>query len=126
MLDLVAGHTEVDAVIYLGIGIQAAQAELFRSGPLHPDHGLDRMVAFHESQDRRYARAAADVSEAHGKPVLVATDLTYTDRAYGNAGPRGVVESRRVPFPSGHRAVRTLLHLCRYAEYRSRLGRRDG
>ena len=124
VLDLVAGHPEVDAVIYLGIGIQAAQAELFRSGVLHPDHGLDRMVAFHESQDRRYAQAAADVSEAHGKPVLVATDLTYTDRAYGNAGPRGVVESGRVPFPSGHRAVGTLSHLVRYAEYRRRL--KDG
>jgi acetyltransferase len=119
-LDLAAGHPDVDAVLYLGIGIQAAQAQVFKSGSLYPDHGLDRMVEFHESQDRRYALAAAEASAAHGKPVLVATDLTYTDRAYGNAGPRGVVESGRVPFPSGHRAVRTLAHLCRYADYRRR------
>ncbi len=117
VLDRVAAHPDVDAVLYLGIGIQAAQAQVFKGGPLYPDYGLDRMVAFHESQDRRYALAATEASRTHGKPVLVATDLAYTDRAYGNAGPHGVVASGRVPFPSGHRAVRTLAHLCRYADH---------
>ncbi|MEE8558799.1 MAG: CoA-binding protein [Myxococcota bacterium] len=120
-LELVTSHPEVDAVIYLGIGIQAAQANLFRSGDLYPDHGLDRMVEFHQRQDHRYALAASEVSQKHDKPVLVATDLTYTDRHYGNAGPAGVVETGRAPLPSGHRAVRTLVHLARYAEYRRRL-----
>jgi acetyltransferase len=120
VLELAAAHPEVDAVIYLGIGIQAAEAHLIRSGPLYPGFGLDRLVEFHERQDRRYALAAAESSQKHGKPVLVATDLTYTDRAYGNAGPRGVLESGRVPFPSGHRAVRALAHLVRYAEHRRR------
>ena len=33
VLDLVCAHPDVDAVIHLGIGIQAAQAQAFRSGP---------------------------------------------------------------------------------------------
>jgi acetyltransferase len=115
ILELVAAHPDVDAVIYLGIGIQAAQAQVVKTGSLYPEHGLDRVVSFHERQDRRYALAAGEASRKHGKPVLVATDLTYTDRHYGNAGPLGVIESGRVPFPSGHRAVRTLNHMIRYA-----------
>ncbi len=79
------------------------------------------MVTFHESQDRRYAQAAALASERHAKPILVASDLIYTDRAYGNPGPLGVKESGRLPFPSGHRAVVALAHMLRYARYLQRL-----
>jgi acetyltransferase len=122
VLDLVAAHPDVDAVIYLGIGIQAAQAHAYRSGPFYPAHGLERIVAFQERQDRRYALAAAEASARHGKPVLVATDLTYTDRPYGNAGPLGVRESGRIAWPSGHRAVRTLGLMLRYARWRQRRG----
>ncbi len=125
VLDLAAAHPEVDAVIYLGIGIQAAQAQVVKSGSLHPDYGLDRVADFHQRQDHRYALAAVEASQKHRKPVLVATDLTYTDRHYGNPGPRSVIDSGRVPFPSGHRAVRTLTHLVRYAEYRDRQGVAD-
>src|SRR5262249_57281012 len=85
VLDLVCAHAEVDAVLLLGIGIQANQAHLFRTGPFFPEHGLERISEFHERQDRRYAEAAAAASTRHEKPVLVATELTYTDRAYGNA-----------------------------------------
>jgi len=121
VLDLAAAHPDVDAILYLGLGIQAAQAEVFRSGRFHPDYGLDRMAEFHSRQDRRYALAATEASRRHQKPVLVATDLVYTDRAYGNAGPLGVAESGRIAYPSGHRAVSALAHLARYAEYRRRL-----
>jgi acetyltransferase len=34
VIDLVCAHPAVDAVIHLGLGIQAAQANLFKSGPL--------------------------------------------------------------------------------------------
>jgi acetyltransferase len=68
VLDLLCAHPAVDAVVHLGIGIQAAQAEAFRSGPFHPGHGLDRIVEFHERQDRRYAAAAREASERHGSP----------------------------------------------------------
>jgi acetyltransferase len=119
VLDLCAGHPDVDAVIYLGLGIQANQAHAFRSGAFYPQHGLDRIVEFHERQDRRYAQAAADASARHAKPVLVATDLTYTDRHYGNAGPLGVRDSGRIAWPSGQRAVRSLARMLRYARWRA-------
>jgi acetyltransferase len=117
VLDLICAHPEVDAVIHLGLGIQAAQAHAFRSGPFFPGHGLERIVEFHERQDRRYARAAREASERHGKPVLSASELSYTDRAYGNSGPVGVREEGRLCYPSAHRAVAALRALCSYAGY---------
>jgi acetyltransferase len=53
---------DVDAVLHLGLGIQASQAQAFRSGAFYPGHGLDRIVEFHERQDRRYAKAAREAS----------------------------------------------------------------
>ncbi len=121
VLDLLCAHPDVDAVIHLGIGIQSAQAEVFRSGAFHPGHGLDRIVDYHERQDRRYAEAAKAASERHGKPVLVASELVYTDRAYGNAGPLAVREGGRLCYPSAHRAVQSLAALVQYAEHRRQL-----
>ncbi|MEN8160622.1 MAG: acetate--CoA ligase family protein [Myxococcota bacterium] len=120
VLDLICAHPDVDAVIHLGLGIQAAQAQAFRSGSFHPGHGIERIVEFHERQDRRYAKAAAEASERHGKPVLSATEQAYTDRFYGNAGPVGVREEGRVCYPSAHRAVAALRALVTYAEFRAR------
>ncbi len=118
LLDCIVGHEGVDAVIYLGLGIQAAQANVMKSSPFFPGHGLDRIAEFHERQDRRYAEAAAAASSRHGKPVLCATELVYTDRAYGNSAPLAVAESGRLCYPSAHRAVNALAHLCTYAAYR--------
>ncbi len=118
VMDLVCAHPDVDAVLHLGIGIQAAQAQAFRSGPFHPEHGLERIADFHERQDRRYAQAARQASERHGVPVLTATELVYADRAYGNAGPLGVMEGGRLCYPSAHRAVRALRALVDYAEFK--------
>jgi acyl-CoA synthetase (NDP forming) len=117
-LDLVCAHPDVDAVLLLGIGIQSNQANAFRSGPFFPGHGLERICEFHERQDRRYAEAAQAASERHGKPVLVATELTYADRAYGNAGPMAVREGGRLCYPSAHRAVAALAAMVEYAEFR--------
>lgn len=117
VLDLVCGHPDVDAVLHLGLGIQAGQAQVFRSGPFFPEHGLERIAEFHESQDRRYALVAKQASERHGKPVLTTTELVHTDREYGNAGPRGVREAGRVCYPSAHRAVGALRALVRRAEW---------
>ncbi len=120
VLEILCSHPEVDGVVQLGLGIQAAQANLFRSGPFSADPGLDRIAGFHERQDRRYAEAAREASERAGKPVLVATELVYTDRDYGNAGPLAVREGGRVCHPSAHRAVAALAALCAYAEHRAR------
>ncbi len=122
VLDLVCSHPEVDAVIHLGIGIQAASANVLKSGPFYPEHGLERIVAFHERQDRRYARAAREASERHGVPVLTATELVHTDRHYGNPGPQGVKEEGRLCYPSAHRAVGALRALVHYAEWRREIG----
>jgi acetyltransferase len=117
-LDLVCGHPDVDAVVFLGLGIQANQANGFRTGEFFPGFGLDRIVEFHERQDRRYAEAARAASERHRKPVLVATELVYADRAYGNAGPLAVRDGGRLCYPSAHRAVAALRAIVEYVEFR--------
>ena len=89
-----------------------------RNGPFYPDHGLERIVEYHERQDRRFAQAAADISDRTGTPILCATELAVTDPA--NAGPAAVRSSGRLCYPSSHRAVRALDQLWRYARYRRR------
>jgi acyl-CoA synthetase (NDP forming) len=118
VLDIVTSHPDVDAVVYLGLGIQSNQAGLLRNGRFWPDDGLERIVAYHERQDSRFARAAADASATTGKPVLTATELAVADP--GNAGPREVRATRRYCFPSAQRAVRALEHLWRYSRFRQR------
>ena len=61
VLEIVARHPSVDAVVLLGMGIQSNQARMEREGPFFPDHGLDRIVAFHDRQDHRYTAAAAEL-----------------------------------------------------------------
>jgi acetyltransferase len=118
VLGLVASHPDVHAVIYLGLGIQSNTARLLREGPFHPGSGLDRIVEFHERQDRRFAEAAAEVSERTGKPVLTATELAVADPA--NPGPATVRATGRLCYPSANRAVTALEHLWRYARWRQR------
>jgi acetyltransferase len=118
VMELISSHDAVDAVIYLGLGIQSNQARLLRTGRFYPDHGLDRIVAYHERQDERFARAAADVSDTTGKPILSATELAIADP--DNPGPRTVRATGRLCYPSSHRAVTALAHLWRYARYRQR------
>jgi len=118
VLDLICAHPDVDALVHLGIGIQAASANVLKTGRFCGDHGLERIVSFHERQDRRYAAAAREASERYGKPVLTATELVHTDRHYGNPGPQGVKEEGRLCYPSAHRAIRALRSLVDYAEFR--------
>ena len=109
VLDLVTAHPDVDAVVYLGLGIQSNQARLMRAGRFYPDHGLERIVAYHERQDARFAGAAAAASVRTAKPVLTATELAIADP--DNPGPAAVRASGRLCYPSAHRAVRALAHL---------------
>ncbi len=118
VLQLIADHPGVDAVIYLGLGIQSNQARMLLDGGFHPDHGLERIVAYHERQDTRFAQAAHDVSAATGKPILTATELAvaFPD----NAGPATVRATGRLCYPSADRAVTALGHLWRHSRYLSR------
>ncbi|MDX2382191.1 MAG: acetate--CoA ligase family protein [Acidimicrobiia bacterium] len=115
VLALAASHPDVDAVIYLGLGIQSNQARMMRDGRFYPDHGLQRIVDYHERQDARFAAAAAELSERTGKPILTATELAVADP--DNAGPVAVRASGRLCYPSGERAVTALGHLVRYAKF---------
>ncbi len=120
VLEAIAAHPDVDAVIYLGLGIQSNQARLEREGGFYPDHGLARIVDFHERQDARYAQAAVDVSVATGKPILCATELAVADPA--NAGPATLRANGKLCYASANRAVTALEHLWRYARFRQRRG----
>ena len=120
VLEMIALHPGVHAVIYLGIGIQSNQARLLREGGFYPDHGIERIVAYHERQDQRFAEAAAELSQRTGKPILTATELAVADP--DNPGPATVRATGRLCYPTGNRAVAALGHLYRAAAFRSRRG----
>ena len=101
-----------------GSHLSRTAANAFASGPFYPEYGLDRITEFHQRQDRRYAEAAHEASQKHGKPVLTASELVYTDRDYGNAGPLEVKETGRLCYASAHRAIDCLRAMCDYVEYR--------
>jgi acyl-CoA synthetase (NDP forming) len=118
VMELVAAHPDVDAIVYLGLGIQSNQARMMREGTFYPDHGLERIVDYHERQDARFAYAAAEISAATGKPILTATELAFADPS--NAGPAAVRETGRLCYGSANRAVGALEHLVRWAEFTRR------
>ncbi len=115
VMEMIASHPEVNAIVYLGLGIQSNQARMMREGGYFPDHGLDRIVSYHERQDQRFATAAAEISASTGKPILTATELAVADSA--NPGPAAVRASGRLCYPSANRAVVALGHLWRYARF---------
>ena len=120
VMAMVAEHPDIDAVVYLGLGIQSNQARLMREGPYYPGDGLERIVDYHERQDARFAQAAAEISDATGKPILTATELAVA--IPDNPGPVAVRESGRLCYASSQRAVTALGHLYRYARFRARRG----
>jgi acyl-CoA synthetase (NDP forming) len=120
VMAMIANHPDVHAIVYLGLGIQSNQARLMREGRFYPDHGIERIVAYHERQDQRFAEAAAEISIATGKPILTATELAVADP--DNPGPLAVRASGRLCYGSSNRAVAALGHLYRYAEFRRTRG----
>ncbi len=120
VMEMIAAHPDVHGIVYLGLGIQSNQARMMREGHFYPDHGLERIVAYHERQDERFAQAAAELSQRYDKPILTATELAVADP--DNAGPRAVRETGRLCYASGNRAVTALGHLWQYAQYRQRRG----
>ncbi|HAP75484.1 MAG TPA: hypothetical protein DCR14_05315 [Acidimicrobiaceae bacterium] len=120
VMEMIAAHPDVHSVIYLGLGIQSNQARMMREGRFYPDHGLERIVAYHERQDERFAEAAHELSLKYDKPILVATELAVADP--DNAGPRAVRASGRLCYASGNRAVTALGHMWRYAQFRRSRG----
>ena len=113
VMEMIASHPEIHSVLYLGMGIQANQAAMMKDGPFYPDHGLERIVEYHERQDRRFAQAAADVSNATGKPILIATELGAADPA--NPGVATVRDTGRLCYGSANQAIAALEHLWTYS-----------
>ena len=120
ILELVAGHRRVDAVLLLGMGILSNTAAMMRRGQFYPDHGLERIVNFRERQDARYAQAAAEVAARTGTPVLVATELADTSPQM--PGPATMRAAGMMCHASAGRAIRSLDHLVRHARWRSARG----
>ena len=115
VMELVATHPDVHSIIYLGLGIQSNQAQMMRHGTFYPDHGLERIVEYHERQDTRFAEAAHELSVQTGKPILTSTELAVADPT--NAGPVAVRASGRLCYPSGERAVTALGHMLRRVKH---------
>jgi acyl-CoA synthetase (NDP forming) len=119
VLGLVAAHEGIDAVLLLGTGIQSNQARLMRDGPFYPDHGLERIVDYHERQDQRFAQATVDVSAATGKPVMMATELAVADP--NNPAPATLTAAGGHCFSSADSAIRALDGLWTYSRFRQRV-----
>ncbi len=87
VLEIAARHPAVDAVVVLGLGIQGNEGRMELEGPFYPGHGLERIVGYHERQDRRFTETAAALSKEIGKPILMATELAI-DRSRQPGGRR--------------------------------------
>ena len=119
VLELVAAHPDVDAVVYLGLGIQSNQARLMRDGALLPRPRARAHRRLPRAPGRAVRRRPPpSISDATGKPILTATELAVA--VPDNAGPRTVRATGRVCYPSSNRAVTALAHLYRYARWRDR------
>ena len=112
LLPIIAAHRQVDAVIYLGLGIQSNTAAMEQAGRFYPDHGLARVVEYHRRQDTRFAEAADAASRAANKPVIAATELSITNPE--NSGPATVRATGRFCHAAGDEAVTALDHMWRY------------
>lgn len=113
LIDAVAAHPSVDAIVFLGLGIQSNQASLMSAGPFATDVDVARIADYHRRQDTRYVEAAVTASTHHGKPVVLATELAITDPT--NPGPATCRRMGVHCFPSGPRAVRALGEMARYS-----------
>jgi acetyltransferase len=118
VLEVVARHPEVDSIVFLGMGIQGNEGRMEKEGPFYPNFGLDRIVGYHERQDRRFTETAAALSAEVGKPILTATELAIADPS--NPAVAGCRDSGQLCYASANRAVTALGHLWQYACHRQR------
>lgn len=115
VLEAICLEDEVDAVLFLGIGIQSNEAAVMRAGRFFPDHGLGRIVAYHERQDARYAEVAVACMERFAKPILIATELSISHP--DNPGPATLRRLGKYCFPTAERAVGALDNMVARATF---------
>mgnify|MGYP006279933901 FL=1 len=112
IFELLLSSSEVDSVVFLGLGIQSNQARLMREGRFFPEFGIERIVGFHEGQDVKYAQKAVELARRHGKPILVATELSTADQS--NPGVATLRQLGVPVFSSAASVVRALEHATRW------------
>ena len=121
VMELIAAHPDVHAIVYLGLGIQSNQARLMREGRFYPDHGLERIVAYHERQDERFAagrrRAVRAVRQADPHRDRARRRRPGQRRARAPCGPP---DGCATPAATG-RSPRSAT-CTQYAEHRRRRG----
>ena len=95
VLEMIAAHDAVDAIVYLGLGIQSNQARMMKDGPVLP---------------RPRARTDRDVPRAAGRPLRRGRggDL----RRHGQADPHRHRAGGRRPVNAGPATVRATGRLC--------------
>ncbi|MGI8662641.1 MAG: CoA-binding protein [Acidimicrobiales bacterium] len=118
VLEITASHPDVDAIVFLGMGIQGNQGRMEREGSFYPEHGLERIVGYHERQDRRFTETAAAIAKRVGKPILTATELATTDPS--NPAVAGCRDAGVLCYGSANRAVTAVAHLWAYASWLQR------
>ena len=122
VLELVAGHPDVDAVVYLGLGIQSnqARADARRALLPRPRPRADRRLPRAPGRPLRRRRRPRS-SDAHRQAD------PHRHRARGRrprttpGRPRSA-PAGRLCYPSANRAVAALDHLWRRAQHRLRRG----
>ena len=119
VMELIAAHPDVHAIVYLGLGIQSNQARLMREGGFYPDHGLERIVAYHERQDERFAEAADELSravrQADPHRHRAGRRRPRQPRPGGGAGQRAALLRQRQPSRRGARPPRAVRQVPRAA-----------
>ena len=108
IFNLLLSSPEVDSIVFLGLGIQSNQARLMREGRFYPDHGLERIVGFHEGQDVKYAQRSVELSRQYSKPILIASELVTSDPS--NPGVSALRELGVAAFPNAWSVIRALEH----------------
>ena len=93
-----------------------------RGGPFYPDHGLERIVDYHERQDARFAaggrRGVRALRQAGAHRHRARRSPTPT-----TPGPAAVRATGRLCYPTANRAVTALDHLWRHARHREAASR---
>ena len=112
----IAAHPDVDAVIYLGLGIQANQARAdARRAASTPTTASSASSPTTSARTPASPRPRPTISDATGKPILIATELAVADP--DNAGPAAVRATGRLCYPSANRAVTALDHAWERARW---------
>ena len=115
IVDLVLSHDSVDALIFLGLGIQGNIARLYEESEYF-DTGMERIVNFHKSQEIKYVSSLTNGSLYWQKPVLVASELGSADSL--NPAVTELKKEKWFCHYSGASAVSALAKLEEYARYR--------